>query len=181
MIYNSEDMEMKAALEAAARVCAAARTAPKACGIDRMHTLTLTDADKDAVADEMERIGNESGAGFFIRDAGNVRAAKVLVLMGIEETQRGLGEICGYCHYNDCGDCAANNGVCVYDPMDVGIALGSAAATAADCRMDSRILFSAGRAAMQLGLMGERVKLVYGLPLSVSGKSPFFDRKPKKA
>ena len=146
MIYNSEDMEMRAALEAAARVCAAARTAPKACGIDHMHTLTLTGTDKDAVADEMER----------------------------------LGEICGYCHFNDCGDCAANNGVCVYDPIDVGIALGSAAATAADCRMDSRILFSAGRAAQQMGLMGEKVKLIYGLPLAVTGKSPFFDRKPKK-
>ena len=68
----------------------------------------------------------------------------------------------------------------MYDPMDVGIALGSAAATAADCRVDSRILFSAGRAALQLGIMGEKVRLIYGLPLSVSGKSPFFDRKPKK-
>ena len=180
MIYNSEDMEMQAALEAAARVCAAARTAPKACGIDHMHTLTLTGEDKDRIADEMERLGNELGAAFFIRDAGNVRTAKVLVLMGIRETQRGLGEICGYCHFHDCGDCAAHNGVCVYDPIDVGIALGSAAATAADCRMDSRILFSAGRAAAQLGVMGEDVKLIYGLPLAVTGKSPFFDRKPKK-
>lgn len=180
MIYNSEDMEMRAALEAAARVCAAARTAPKACGIDHLHTLTLTEADKDAVADEMERIGEAQGAGFFIRDAGNVRAAKVLVLIGIEETQRGLGGICGYCHHADCGACAAENGVCVYDSIDVGIALGSAAAIAADCRMDSRILFSAGRAAMQMGLMGADVKHIFGLPLAVSGKSPFFDRKPKK-
>ena len=83
MVYNSEDMEMRAVLEAAARVCAAARTAPKACGIDHIHTLTLTGADKDAVADEMERIGNDSGAAFFIRDAGNVRAAQALVLIGI--------------------------------------------------------------------------------------------------
>lgn len=179
MIYRSEDMEMRAALEAAARVCAAARTAPKACGIDHMHTLTLTGAEKDAVADEMERIGNETGAGFFIRDAGNVRAAQVMVLMGIEESRRGLGKICGYCHYEDCTDCQTQNGVCVYDPVDVGIALGSAAAMAADCRMDSRILFSAGRAAAQLGLMGKNVKLIYGLPLAVTGKSPFFDRKPK--
>ena len=180
MVYNSEDMEMRAVLEAAARVCAAARTAPKACGIDHTHTLTLTGADKDAVADEMERIGSDSGAAFFIRDAGNVRAAQALVLIGIEETQRGLGAICGYCHHANCDECAAENGVCVYDPMDVGIALGSAAATAADCRVDSRILFSAGRAALQLGIMGEKVRLIYGLPLSVSGKSPFFDRKPKK-
>ena len=179
MLYNSEDMEMRAALNAAAEICAAARTAPKACGVDRIHTLTLTDADKDAVADEMERIGSAYGAAFFLRDAGNVRDARVLVLIGIEEDVRGLNEVCGYCHFADCGACASGNGVCVYDPMDVGIALGSAAAKAADLRMDNRILFSAGRAAQELGLMGEKVRLIYGLPLAVSGKSPFFDRKPK--
>ena len=37
----------------------------------------------------------------------------------------------------------------------------------------------AGRAAQQMGIMGEKVKLIYGLPLAVTGKSPFFDRKPK--
>ena len=179
MKYTSEDMEMRAALAAAERVCAAARTAPKACGVDHMHTLTLTEGDKDAVAEEMERLGREMGADFFIRDAGNVRAAQVLVLMGIEEGQRGLNEICGYCHRENCAACRGEGGVCVYDPMDVGIALGSAAATAADMRVDSRILFSAGRAALSLGLMGEKVRLIYGLPLSVSGKSPFFDRKKK--
>ncbi|MGN1007301.1 MAG: DUF2148 domain-containing protein, partial [Aristaeellaceae bacterium] len=61
----------------------------------------------------------------------------------------------------------------------VGIALGSAAATAADLRMDSRILFSAGRAALEMGIMGENVRQIFGLPLSVTGKSPFFDRKRK--
>ncbi len=91
--------------------------------MDNIHTLTLTDADKDAVADAMERIGTEQGAAFFLRDAGNVRAAKVLVLIGIEEGQRGLGEICGYCHLRDCAACRENHGVCVYDPIDVGIAL----------------------------------------------------------
>ena len=63
---------------------------------------------------------------------------------------------------------------------DVGIALGSAAAMAADCRVDSRILFSAGRAALSKGLLGENVRQAYGLPIAISGKSPFFDRKPKK-
>ena len=177
MRYNSEDMEIRAALEAAAKVCAAARTAPKAKGIDHIHTLTLTGAEKDVVAEEMERFGLAHGAGFFLRDAGNVRDAAALVLIGIQEGVRGLNELCGYCHHADCGACKAANGVCVYDPIDVGIALGSAAAAAADCRVDSRILFTAGRAALALGLMGEGVHLIYGLPLSVTGKSPFFDRK----
>ena len=179
MLYNSDDMEMRAALDAAARICAAARTAPKAKGIDRIHTLALTGEDKGAVAEEMERIGNSSGAGFFLRDADNVRAANALVLIGIAEGKRGLNALCGHCHYADCGECAANNGVCAFDPIDLGIALGSAAATAADCRVDSRILFSAGRAAQNLGLMGADVKMIHALPISISGKSPFFDRKPK--
>lgn len=179
MICDSREMEMHAAIEAAARICAAARTAPKACGADRIHTVVLTDADKDALADEMERLGREGGAAFFVRDADNVRAALAIVLIGIEEGQRGLGELCGYCHYKDCEACRENNGVCVYDPMDVGIALGSAAATAADLRVDSRILYTAGRAALELGLMGENVRLIYGLPIAITGKSPFFDRKKK--
>ena len=177
MLYISQEMETRAALEAAAKICAAARTAPKAKGVDRIHTLTLTGAEKDAVADEMERFGAEHNAAFFLRDAGNVRAAAALVFIGIEEGVRGLNDLCGYCHHANCGACKAANGVCVYDPMDVGIALGSAAAAAADCRVDSRILFTAGRAALSLGLMGENVRLIYGLPVSVSGKSPFFDRK----
>ena len=177
MLYISQEMETRAALEAAAKICAAARTAPKAKGVDRIHTLTLTATEKDAVADEMERFGAEHNAAFFLRDAGNVRAASALVLIGIEEGVRGLNDLCGYCHHANCIACRTANGVCVYDPMDVGIALGSAAAAAADCRVDSRILFTAGRAALSLGLMGENVRLIYGLPVSVSGKSPFFDRK----
>ena len=179
MLYNAEDMEARAALEAAALICAAARTAPKAKGIDRIHTLVLTGSDKDAVADEMERCGSANGADFFLRDADNVRTASALVLIGIEEGKRGLNALCGHCHFADCGDCAAHDGVCVFDPIDLGIALGSAAATAADCRVDSRILFSAGRTAQNLGLMGEHVKMVHALPIAISGKSPFFDRKPK--
>ena len=60
--------------------------------------------------------------------------------------------------------------------MDAGIAVGSAAAIAADSRVDSRVMFSVGRAAMALKLLGDAT-LVLGIPVSVSGKSPFFDRK----
>ena len=180
MIYQSQQMEEQAVLNTAAQMCTAARTAPKACGIDHLVTLTLTDADKDAVAAKMEQLSEQSGMGFLMRDAGNVRAAQVLVLFGVKEEVRGLGEICGYCHYKNCAECKKADGVCVYDPMDLGIALGSAAAVAADCRVDNRILFSAGRAAMEMGIMGEGVSMACGLPLAISGKSPFFDRKPKK-
>ena len=179
MIHTSAEMEMRAVLDAAARICAAARTAPKAKGDDYIVTLVLTDNDKDALAAAMERFGEESGAKFFIRDAGNVRSAQAIVLIGAKEGQRGLNDICRYCHHENCADCAAKDSLCAMDAVDVGIALGSAAATAADLRVDSRILFSAGRAAIREKLLGEDVGLVFGLPISVSGKSPFFDRKPK--
>ena len=56
----------------------------------------------------------------------------------------------------------------------------ASAAAGADARVDNRVMFSVGRAARSLGLLGASVTLVLGIPLSVSGKSPFFDRKPKK-
>ena len=179
MIYNEKDIEMQAALNAATQMCAAARTAPKACGIDHLHTMILTGGDLIALADELERMGNEQGRGFYVRDAGNLRASLALVLIGTSEPQRGLGDCCGYCHHGDCAECAENNGVCVFNPMDLGIALGSAAALAADLRVDTRILFTAGKAALSLRLFGESVTIAVGIPISISGKSPFFDRTKK--
>ena len=179
MIYDSKNLEMSAVLSVAQRMCAAARTAPKAKGIDRIATLALTGEDKDQVAAEMERLAEPLGYKFFLRDAQCVRSAQVLVLMGTREGQRGLNAGCRHCHFDDCVSCAAHGGACVYDPMDLGIAIGSAVAVAADARVDNRVLFSAGRAAMALKLMGEDVRMVMGIPLSVTGKSPFFDRKPK--
>ena len=180
MIYTSEEMEIRAAMSAAERICAAARTAPKAKGDDYIKTLVLTGEDKDALADEMERLSEEYDAAFFSRDAGNVRASRALVIIAVEAGYRGLGDVCGFCNYENCAACKDAGATCVYDGVDVGIALGSAAAMAADCRVDSRILFSAGRAAISKGLLGENVRQAYGLPIAISGKSPFFDRKPKK-
>jgi uncharacterized ferredoxin-like protein len=59
--------------------------------------------------------------------------------------------------------------------MDLGIALGSAVALVSDNRVDNRIMFTIGKAAAALGFLGE-YNLIMGIPLSVSGKSPFFDR-----
>ena len=177
MIYESTDLERDAVLDAARRMCAAARTAPKAKGIDHIATMVLTGEDKDRVADELERLSEPLGYKFFLRDAKNVRAAGALVLLGAREGQRGLNAGCRHCHFEDCADCAEKGGVCVYDPMDLGIAIGSAVSVAADCRVDNRVLFSAGRAAISLNLLGEDVHMVMAVALAAAGKSPFFDRK----
>jgi len=157
-------------------VCAAARTAPKACGIDHMETAILTGEDKAKLTEEMRRLGETLPAPFFIRDAGNVDASGAVVLVGVKCEPRGLNERCSLCGFDNCAACTAAGATCVFTPLDLGIALGSAVAMAADCRMDNRIMFTIGKAAAALGLLGE-YKLIMGIPLSVSGKSPFFDRR----
>jgi uncharacterized ferredoxin-like protein len=58
----------------------------------------------------------------------------------------------------------------------MGIAVGSAVSLAGDMRVDSRVMFSVGKMAMDMNLM-PGCSMVLAIPLSVSGKSPFFDRK----
>ena len=181
MLYDAKWMEDQAIMNTAAAICAAARTAPKACGIDQLLTLVVTGEEKGQLAAEMRRIANLYNNGsFLIRDADNVDKSTAVVLVGTKESHRGLGEICGLCHFKNCNDCKEANACCIYDAMDLGIALGSAAASCADRRIDSRIMFSIGKAAASLGLMGENITMIMGLPLSISGKSPFFDRKTIK-
>ena len=180
MIYSSKDMESRAVLDTVAKVCAAARTTPKTRGMDGLVTCVLTGDEKAQLAAHMRKLADELDYAFFNRDADNVDASDAVVLFGMEEVRRGLDAGCQYCHFKSCADCAKQDGLCAWDAVDVGIAIGSAVSAAADARVDSRVMFSVGRAAKSLGLLGEKATLVLGLPLSVSGKSPFFDRKPKK-
>jgi len=178
MLINSQKAEEQAVLNLACAVCAAARTAPKACGIDHIDTAVLTGEDKTRLADEMRRLGASQGDSgkVIIRDAGNVDASTAVVLVGAKYETRGLNERCQLCGFGNCDACKAAGAACVFTSMDLGIALGSAVALAADNRADNRIMFTIGKAAASLGLLGEH-RLIMGIPLSVSGKSPFFDRK----
>jgi uncharacterized ferredoxin-like protein len=176
MKITSAQAEEAAVLAAAQAMCAAARTAPKACGIDRLDTAILTGEDKDALSAEMRRLAQREEDRFFIRDAENVDSSQAVVLIGTDEGPRGVDRVCSLCGYDGCGDCARQGGKCIMNSVDLGIAVGSAAALAADLRMDNRVMFTAGKAAAALGLLGGK-KLIFGMPLSVSGKSPFFDRK----
>ena len=177
MFINSQKAEEEAVLNLANAICAAARTAPKARGEDYMDTAVLTGEDKARLTEEMRRFGKGYGENglFFIRDAANVDASIAVVLIGMRYHPRDLNEICGFCGFSDCAACSAAGAACVFTAMDLGIALGSAVALAADHHIDNRIMFTIGKAAANLNLLGEH-KLIMGLPLSVSAKSPFFDR-----
>lgn len=177
MIYDSAAAEEAAVLNAAYALCAAARTAPKTRGIDHLHTLILTGEDIFRLAAEMERLGPELHYAFFARDAKCLRESQAVVLVGAAYATRGLNEGCGYCGFRSCAECQLAGAACVYEGIDLGIAVGSMVSMAADLRVDNRVLFSAGRAALEMGLLGRDVKCVLAVPLCVKGKSPFFDRK----
>ena len=127
------------------------------------------------LAKQMEAMAPDETS-FFIRDAGCIRKSQAVVLIGTRYSKRGLDTLCGLCNYSGCADCTEKGAVCVFDPMDLGIAIGSAVSSAADYRVDTRVMFSAGMAAKALGFLGDDVKAVMAIPVSVSGKSPFFDR-----
>jgi uncharacterized ferredoxin-like protein len=140
MLIKSKDAELAVVPEAANAMCAAARTAPKACRVDYLDTAILTGVDKDALAGEMYKIGNSpiKDGKFFIRDTDNADAAQAVVLIGTKYLPRGLGAMCQLCGFADCADSTKAGVACVFTAMDLGIALSSAVALAADARIDNR-------------------------------------------
>jgi len=56
-----------------------------------------------------------------------------------------------------------------------GHSLGSAVKTASEFNIDNRMMYSIGVAAKEMKLLDSDV--IIGIPLSVSGKSPYFDRR----
>ncbi len=176
MVQNERDLRHEQALNVARQMMTAARTAPKGKGIDVIEIALVTDDDLPRLADEMRRISDETGMKFFLRDADNILQAECVVLIGTREQPQGLN--CGHCGFPTCAGRAA--GVpCALNTVDVGIAVGSACATAADFRVDTRVMFSAGLAAQRLGMLPQGSKMVLAIPVSASSKNPFFDRKPK--
>jgi len=176
MIHTKETAEKKGALACAEAMMVAARTAPKACGTDLIETLILDGEDKDRLTNAMREIGARKNKAFFTRDAGNVDDCHCIVLIGTSVGPRGLN--CGFCGVETCGAADKAGISCAMSVNDLGIATGSAAATAMDHRVDNRVLFSAGVAALELKLFPEKVKIVCGIGLATKGKNVFFDRKP---
>lgn len=173
MLYNERDIRKSQALDIAQKMLVAARTAPKGKGVDVVECAVVDGGEQEALASAMEAIGEERGLKFFLRDAGCVRKSLAVVLVGTREKAQGLN--CGHCGFATCSE--RTPGVpCEVNSVDVGIALGAAVSRAADMRVDTRIMFSAGLAAQQLGLLGEDVRQVYAIPVSISSKSPLFDR-----
>lgn len=177
MIHNELDTKQEQVLATARAMMAAARTAPKGKGRDRLHIITVSGNDLGKLATEMRRYAEKSGFNFFLRDALNVEESQAVVIIGTSYGVFGLD--CGFCGFPTCADKTDDGIPCAINTNDLGIAVGSAASIAADWRIDSRVMYSVGRAALDLGWMGDS-KAAFGIALSCTSKSPFFDRTSHK-
>ncbi|MBR5852454.1 MAG: ferredoxin [Bacteroidaceae bacterium] len=175
MVYNERDVRNGHVIECAKLMMTAARTAPKAKGVDIIEVMMITGEDIMTLSSALHKMGEEMGRGGLMRDADNIQSAEAVVLIGSREEAMCLN--CGYCGFPTCGE--RTPGVpCAMNTIDVGIAVGSACATAADLRLDTRVMYSVGYAALKLGMMPE-CNYIIAIPVSASSKNPFFDRKRK--
>ena len=181
MILNPESEVLETL---AKTILLAARTAPKAKGVDDIITALVEKEDIEVLASAMEKLADEKGAGFVFlkRDAANLRNAGAAVLIGVK-TSGAAGLNCGACGFETCTEMLNRQKVevdfkgpnCMLKYVDLGIAVGAAAAKAKDFCVDNRVMYSVGAAARVSGLLDADV--IFGIPLSVTGKNIFFDRK----
>lgn len=175
MIHTSKETEKRAVMQVAELMAAAARTAPKGCGIDNIEAIIIDGADKDQLSEELRKIAKETGEEWYARDGRNLEASHCVVILGVHMSPIQLS-YCGDCGNPDCATTIQLEGRCAFNLVDLGIAVGSAVSVAANHRIDNRVMWSVGKAVKRLGFVPEEVKVAYGIPLSTSGKSPFFDR-----
>lgn len=167
-------------------MAASARTAPKAGGKDFMEIVVITKEEDlaniaKAMKDYAPRSTNEA---FWLRDASNIEKSEGVLLVGLSKPVT-AGYDCGACGYPTCKEFEAGKQLktkqmgysgphCVMRMIDIGVALSSAAKTASLLNIDNRVQQRVGAAAKALGLISAEV--VLGIPVSVSGKSIYFDR-----
>jgi len=174
MLINERDTRSERLMQVANAMMTAARTAPKGKGFDIIEVMMVTGETIRELSAAMLNYSEETGLKFITRDAENILNAEAVILIGTVQKIHSLN--CGYCGFATCTEKSEFPDVpCAINSVDVGIAIGSACSVAADQRVDSRVMFSVGRVVQELGWM-PGCSSIYGIPISCSSKSPFFDR-----
>ena len=168
-------------------MAASAITAPKAGGKDCLEIVAVTDTeDLQRIADEMRKYAhNSSKENYWHRDADNTEKSQGLLLIGLAGPVT-AGYDCGGCGYATCKEFEDSRELkdfamgytgphCIMRMMDIGVALASAAKQASLFNIDNRVQQRVGAAARSLGYINCEVAM--GIPISISGKSIFYDRK----
>jgi uncharacterized ferredoxin-like protein len=188
-IITANQAEQEAIETAAKLIMAAVTTAPKTRGVSAIQSALVLGEDKEHLAQAMENHGRQKAAAgdIFNRDARNVRSAAAVVLVGVRGTMPKKPENplnCGACGHPTCAEfIRARKGkqgedftgpLCIFQSIDLGIALGVAAKVAAELNIDNRLMYTVGAGAMELNILD--ADIIAGLPLSTAAKNIFFDR-----
>lgn len=187
-VISSYEAENAALQRAAELMAVSARTAPKTRGVDEVVTAIVSGVEKDGIADEMVKLGRQkrNPLSFFERDADSLRRSPLLLLVGVRGKTPKRPENpfnCGACGFETCAEFIEaekrkgedfEGPLCVWHVVDLGIALASAAKTAAELNVDNRLMYSVGVAAKALKTID--ADIIVGIPISASGKNIYFDR-----
>ncbi len=179
---------MKQTIETVINLMAAsAITAPKAGGKDCLEIVAITgEEDLQRIADEMRKYAhNSSKENYWHRDAANTEKSQGVLLIGLSGPVT-AGYDCGGCGYATCKEFEDSRKLkdfemgytgphCIMRMMDIGVALSSAAKQASLLNIDNRVQQRVGAAARALSYINCEVAM--GIPISISGKSIFYDRK----
>jgi uncharacterized ferredoxin-like protein len=157
---NLSEFDIQEAIKDVANLMGvAARTAPKSAGKDFIVVKAIYGEEVIKLAKKMVSYGEETGKKNFDRDGNNVKNSLAV---------------------HQCSDRISHMGSefdgpqCAFRVLDMGIAIGSAVKTAGIMNVDNRIMYRAGAVAKKMGLID--ADFVMGIPLSVTGKSIYFDR-----
>ncbi len=185
-VLDGRQQERQGILEIANLMVVAARTAPKAGGKDDILTAVVTGHEGEAIAREMEKIAAERNNPAWVRQAGIIRAADAIVIIGVRGT-KSYGLDCGACGYASCADFTKaekragqdfDGPNCMMKNLDLGIAICSAVKIASILNADNRIYYRIGAATRRLRYIPE-ASVIMGIPLSATGKNPHFDREKR--
>jgi uncharacterized ferredoxin-like protein len=150
-------------------------SAPKAGGKDDVFIANISDKNQiQQILKKMVEISNRTEFSFYKRDALTCENIEHIVFVGAKKYYYNYN--CGFCGFDTCDACKQNGAYCALTITDCGIALGSLVKLASILGIDNRIMLSIGKAAIELGIIKD-VFSVYGVPLYVSPKNIFFDRK----
>jgi len=182
-VLDGRQQERQGILETANLMVVAARTAPKAGGKDDILTAVVTGTEGEAIAVEMEKIAAERGNAAWTRQAGIIKDADAIVIIGVRGT-KSYGLSCGACGFESCDDFTKAEKRprqdfvgpnCTIKILDLGIAVSSAVKIASILNADNRIYYRIGAAVRRLRYLSE-ASVIMGIPLSATGKNPHFDR-----
>lgn len=176
MVQNERDIRHDLVVEAGRRMMMAARTAPKARGVDIIEIALVSErADLEKLSAVMRKKGEETGMQFLLRDSENILQGDAVLLIGTPILVQGLN--CAYCGCDKCAEKPFST-PCIMNSIDLGIAVGSACSVAATLCVDTRVMFSAGWASLSLDWLPGCTQVI-SIALSCTSKNPFFDRQPR--